>query len=74
MIVSDNEQINLQHVLVGRAVGKDAAIELNISKLEQQAIQRAIKQYDGNLTRVAKALGLGRTTLYRKMEKYGLSD
>ena len=74
MIVSDNEQVNLQHILVGRAVGKDTAIELNISKLEQQAIERAIKQYDGNLTRVAKALGLGRTTLYRKMEKYDLSD
>lgn len=52
----------------------DASNEFNISRLEKQAIAQAIRQYDGNLTQVAKALGLGRTTLYRKMEKYGLSD
>lgn len=74
VIVSENDQVNLQDILVGRPIGQDPVTELNISKLEQQAIEQAIKQYDGNLTKVAKALGLGRTTLYRKMEKYGLSD
>lgn len=45
-----------------------------LSRLEKQTIEQALRQYGGNLTQVAKALGLGRTTLYRKMEKYGLSD
>jgi len=45
-----------------------------LSRLEKQTIEQALRQYGGNLTKVAKALGLGRTTLYRKMEKYGLSD
>jgi len=47
---------------------------LNLVELEKKAIRTAIRQYDGNLTQVAKALGLGRTTLYRKMEKYDLTD
>ena len=36
------------------------------------AIQQAIERYQGNLTRAAQALGLGRTTLYRKMARHGL--
>lgn len=45
---------------------------LNIEELEKNAIKKAIQKHDGNLTNAAKDLGLGRTTLYRKMEKYNL--
>src|SRR6185369_2257292 len=45
---------------------------LNLDELEKLAIQRALTQFQGNLTRAAQALGLGRTTLYRKMARHGL--
>jgi len=45
---------------------------LHIEDIEKQAIQNAIKACGGNLTQAAKELGMGRSTLYRKMEKYGL--
>jgi DNA-binding NtrC family response regulator len=48
------------------------ASTLNLDELEKQAIERALVQYQGNLTRAAQALGLGRTTLYRKMARHGL--
>lgn len=38
--------------------------------LEAQAIEAAIHQYKGNLTEAAKALGIGRATLYRKVKQY----
>lgn len=44
----------------------------NIEVLEKNAIQNALSENKGNLTKTAKALGLGRTTLYRKMSKYDL--
>lgn len=44
----------------------------NVEDMERQAIMQAIKEADGNLTKAAKLLGFGRSTLYRKMEKYGL--
>ncbi len=44
----------------------------NMEEMEKQAIQNAIRNADGNLTQAAKALGVGRSTLYRKMEKYKL--
>ena len=38
--------------------------------IEATAIETAIMQYKGNLTEAAKALGIGRATLYRKVKQY----
>ncbi len=46
--------------------------DLNLEEVEKEAIQRAIIKNGGNISKAAKELGLGRTTLYRKMDKYGL--
>lgn len=43
---------------------------LNLKQLEQQTIQRAINQHQGNLSAAAEALGLSRGALYRRLEKY----
>lgn len=45
---------------------------INLEELEKIAIFNAIRKHQGNLSAAAKELGLGRTTLYRKMEKYGI--
>lgn len=45
---------------------------LNIHNLERNTIVQAINKHNGNISQAAKELGLGRTTLYRKMQKYGL--
>jgi DNA-binding NtrC family response regulator len=45
---------------------------LNLQALEKQAILKAIAQHQGNLSKAAQALGLGRTTLYRKMSRHGI--
>ncbi len=39
---------------------------------ERAVLRRALAQADGNATQAAKALGIGRATLYRRMEKVGL--
>ena len=54
----------------GASVGEESV--LNLDELEKRAIQRALNQFQGNLTKAAQALGLGRTTLYRKMARHGL--
>ena len=43
---------------------------LSLEEQERQAIARAMKKYKGNISRVAEALGLSRTALYRRLEKY----
>ncbi len=43
-----------------------------LEEVEKAAIIKAINKNNGNMSKAAKDLGLGRTTLYRKMHKYGL--
>lgn len=43
-----------------------------INELESIAIENAIFEYGGNLTEAAKALGIGRATLYRKVKQYNI--
>ena len=71
VIMSDHGPLQLEGV-VPAAEGPAQPATLNLEALEKQAIQRAIAQHQGNLSKAAQSLGLGRTTLYRKMSRYGL--
>ncbi|WP_153771886.1 sigma-54 dependent transcriptional regulator [Labrenzia sp. CE80] len=42
--------------------------------VEEELIRTAINHYSGRMTEVAKRLGIGRSTLYRKLKEYGLED
>jgi len=46
--------------------------ELNLEKLERNAIQRALTRNRYNISQAARDLGLTRAALYRRMEKHGL--
>lgn len=41
-----------------------------LAELEREVVETALVQYKGNITRTARALGIGRNTLYDKMKKY----
>lgn len=43
-----------------------------LDDLERRAVADAIANYDGNLSKAARALGITRQALYRKIEKYNL--
>jgi PAS domain S-box-containing protein len=40
---------------------------------EKSRIQAALQQFGGNQTRAAQALGINRTTLWRKLRRYGIA-
>ncbi|MBR5051197.1 MAG: sigma-54-dependent Fis family transcriptional regulator [Desulfovibrio sp.] len=48
--------------------------DVNLESLEAKAIQTAIESCHGNISKAAKALGIGRNTLYTKMRKYGIGS
>lgn len=50
----------------------DADETLNLEQLERNAIERAMRRSEGNLSRAAEYLGITRYALYRKLEKLGL--
>ena len=43
-----------------------------IERLEEQALRQALLENEGNISKTAKKLGIGRATIYRKAKKYGL--
>jgi len=45
---------------------------LNFDDIQKYALQQACEQYQGNISQMAKALGIGRNTTYAKLKKYGL--
>lgn len=45
-----------------------------LSSVEEEMIRTAISHYGGRMTEVAKRLGIGRSTLYRKLKEYGLEE
>lgn len=55
--------------------GGSEGIELesfNLEEVERSVILKAIRKHTGNISRAADELGLTRTSLYRRIEKYGL--
>ena len=45
---------------------------MTLDEMEKAMIVKCMRHYEGNITRVAEALGLSRAALYRRLEKYGL--
>ena len=55
-----------------RAEALPAVGSMTLDELEKAMIVKCLDHYEGNITRVAEALGLSRPALYRRFEKYGL--
>ena len=45
-----------------------------LQALEQQAIRQALQATGGDRVRAAKLLGIGKTTIYRKLREYGMEE
>jgi DNA-binding NtrC family response regulator len=47
---------------------------VSIAELERKAILGTIRQLNGDKLMAAKLLGIGKTTLYRKLKEYGITE
>jgi len=45
-----------------------------LADVERELIVFALRHYGYRMSRVARALGIGRSTLYRKLREYGLDE
>ncbi len=55
----------------GASAPDPGAVE-TLDDVERRAVAHALAAFEGNVLQAAKALGVARGTLYRKMERYGL--
>ncbi len=45
---------------------------MTLDEIEKAMIEKAIAHYEGNISKIADALGLSRAALYRRLEKFGI--
>ena len=45
---------------------------MSLEDVEAFLIKKALARYSGNVSHAAKALGLSRSALYRRLQRYGL--
>lgn len=75
VIMSDSDTLQEDDFLLSTPREKTTEIEIdtyNLEEIEKNIIVKVLKQNQGNVTQAATVLGLTRTSLYRRMEKYGL--
>jgi two-component system response regulator HydG len=58
-----------RHLIV---VGDDPNEILPLEEVERRYILKVVEAYQGNKSRAARALGIGRKTLYRRLESFGV--
>ncbi len=46
--------------------------DMSLDEVERFLIKKTLERFDGNVSKAAEALGLSRSALYRRLEKYGL--
>jgi two-component system response regulator HydG len=75
-------QLQQEGLAVHRAASMAASAEqagesqgvVPLANLERDAILGAIRSLNGDKLQAAKLLGIGKTTLYRKLKEYGIAD
>ncbi|MDQ3821360.1 MAG: hypothetical protein M3362_27280 [Acidobacteriota bacterium] len=54
----------------GRAIQLEINVPSTIDEIERKAIEATLDYTKGDKTRAARTLGIGRKTLYRKLQQY----
>jgi DNA-binding NtrC family response regulator len=54
------------------ADGRQSLEEMTLEEVERVLIEKALRRHSGNVSEAAKALGLSRSALYRRIDHYGL--
>jgi DNA-binding NtrC family response regulator len=66
-------ELTLVSLATGAGLGSDESI-VSIAAMEKVAILDTIERLNGDKLMAAKLLGIGKTTLYRKLKEYGCSN
>ena len=73
VLMSTAEQIHPSDLGLETDKASPAKIEdMSLEEVEYLLIKKALARNSGNISHAAEALGLSRSALYRRMEKYGL--
>ncbi len=74
VLLAEADQIRSVDLALGSSGsdGSPGLEEMTLDEVEGYLIKRALQRFDGNVTDAAKALGLSRSALYRRLQRFGL--
>jgi len=75
VILTDSESLDISSIISTNQEPKSASAKpetFNLEKVEELTIANALSHFKGNVSQAAKALGLTRGALYRRLDKYEL--
>ncbi|MDR1886461.1 MAG: sigma-54 dependent transcriptional regulator [Prevotellaceae bacterium] len=72
VILAEGKSLGMENFIFTPAATNRANEIFNLDKIEQEAIERAFRYTEGNISQTAELLGITRYALYRKLEKLGL--
>jgi len=73
--MAEENLIRTRDLGLGPGAGADGATpldQMSLEEVERVLIQKALARASGNVSDAAKALGLSRSALYRRIKRYGL--
>jgi len=74
VLLATDDAVRASHLGLRAAAGSASPRleELSLEEVERVLIQKALARFSGNVSQAAAALGLSRSGLYRRLQKYGL--
>jgi len=74
VILSDGDTLNTNALPPEFFESQPVENSFSLQNIEKQHIQKVLVHTKGNKTETSRLLGIGLTTLYRKIEEYGISE
>jgi DNA-binding NtrC family response regulator len=80
VLLAAGPQVTAADLNLGRPAGTEVAAgegtpsleEMELEEAERYLIRRALERHEGNVSHAAAFLGLSRSALYRRLQRYGL--
>jgi len=72
VLLSNSEKIQPADLGLRAARSPQRLEELSLEQVESLLIRKAMAKYEGNVSKAASALGLSRSALYRRLDRYGI--
>ena len=75
VILCDKDELSASEIVFSNIeshIPDDMDDETKLSTVEKNAVIRVLEKHHGNITKAAKELGITRTALYRRLNKYDI--
>ncbi|MCA9737587.1 MAG: sigma-54 dependent transcriptional regulator [Gemmatimonadota bacterium] len=77
VLLAERDTVEAEHLALEtpvRPAGPEQWEDLTLDEAERVLIQKALLRFGGNVTQAAEALGLSRSALYRRLDRYDLQS